>query len=301
MSAFEDKSIAEAAQATANAATPKTFDMVTVSAPAVAYPNARRFVAGTNVAISTAVAGEISVSASYGPTTIADVDFTAQAPETISANVSRTWSGVTFQIYGNAWGANESLVISAAGATMTNNAASNVVILSTLLSSLALTSNDNYRVWLYLSQSAAVAAGTSITAPGVKIGRRQSADGVTFTSPLAVGGTNGWGAAQGTIVSGFDGIADDTVNANAVWASKDVIVFQRQSGNYRLAFGTYAAGFPALTALRNQIERPTTVANENSASTGWLESESRLYIDLRNGSGFPTQSITLKRLLIQKL
>lgn len=66
MSTYEDKAIAQAAQTTANAACPKTLDVVTSGVPDMAYPNARQLVAGSGVSISTATPGQISISATGG-------------------------------------------------------------------------------------------------------------------------------------------------------------------------------------------------------------------------------------------
>lgn len=109
-----------------------------------------------------------------------------------------------------------------------------------------------------------------------------------------------YGASGGVSVQGFDGFTDNTAATNAAWASMNVIAFERRAGIYRASFGAYSGGFPAYSALRTFIERPLTISGQNTGGAGWLESQARLYIDLRNNAS-TTQTLTLKRLLVQKL
>lgn len=248
----------------------------------------------------TGAAGSRTISAPGGAaTTLLDLDFTAQTPETISADTTRSWGGVTWTIDGNSW-ASQSLIVDANGVAATNAATSKVMIIHALLSDIGgLLSSDNFRLWLYATESAAVAAGANATVPTIDLGVRQW-DGSQYLTPIITAKLNGYGAAGGVSVQGFDGFTDNTAATNAAWASLNVIAFERRAGVYRASFGAYSGGFPSYASLRSFIERPQAINGQNTGGAGWLESQTRLYIDLRNNAS-TTQTLTLKRLLVQKL
>lgn len=161
-----------------------------------------------------------------------------------------------------------------------------------------LLASDNFRLWLYVSESGSVAAGLNNIVPTIDVGVRQW-DGASYLTPIVTAKLNGFGASGGVSVQGYDGFTDNTAVTTS-WGSKDVIVFERRSGIYRASFGTYSGGFPAYSSLRTLIERPLTISGQNTSGAGWLESQARLYIDLRNNNSTPFD-ITLKRLLVQRL
>lgn len=257
-------------------------------------------VAGSNVTISSQSNGQIIISSTGGSTaqTLLDLDFTGLSSETITADTSRSWGNVTWQIDGNSW-ANQSLVVDSNGVTATNTAASKVMIIHALFSDLGLFSSDNFRLWLYATESASVAAGVNSDVPTIDLGARQW-DGSSYSTPIITAKLNGYGASGGVSVQGFDGYTDNTAATNAAWASQNVIVIERRGGTYRASFGAYASGFPSYSQLRTFIERPLSISGQNTTGAGWLESQARFYIDMRNNNSTP-HNLTLKRLLVQKL
>lgn len=230
-----------------------------------------------------------------GATTLLDLDFTAQSSETISSTTTRSWGGVTWDVWASSW-TNVSLVMSASGAAMTSAGTGRVMFISAPFSEFGLSDFDDFRMSVYLSMSANVASG--VTSPSLDLGTRyRNVANDAWLGSNITGAISGWGASAGVYVNGIYQWSDGAVSGS--FPSYDTITWERIAGVYRVSYGVYSAGFPAASSRILFAQGVTTPSGLGSLA-GVKTVQNRIYVDLRNNNSSP-YTITLKRLLVEKL